>query len=101
LLARGSVNFARYGGFRALRGRVSKGSDGAAHSGAGRQEGRERFRNRYRTAAEKDGRPSDITSLMFLGSRQQIEHALQNAGWSAAAKLNVQSKLATFKSSAP
>lgn len=46
-----------------------------------------------RTATEKDQRPSDITSLMFLGSRQQIQDAFQKAGWSPAARLSDQSKL--------
>ena len=34
----------------------------------------------FRTATQKDQRPSDITNLMFLGSRQQIEDAFQK-GW--------------------
>jgi hypothetical protein len=54
----------------------------------------------FRTATQKDQSPSDITSLMFLGSRQQIEDAFQKAGWSAAAKLNDQSKLETFRAMA-
>ena len=54
----------------------------------------------FRTATEKDQRPSDITSLMFLGSRQQIEDAFQKAGWSQAARLSDQSKLETFRAMA-
>jgi hypothetical protein len=54
----------------------------------------------YRTMTQKDRRPSDITSLMFLGSREQIEDAFKKAGWSAAAKLNDQSKLETFRAMA-
>jgi hypothetical protein len=54
----------------------------------------------FRTATEKDQRPSDVTNLMFLGTRQQIEDAFQKAGWSAAAKLNDQSKLETFRAMA-
>ncbi len=54
----------------------------------------------FRTATEKDGRPSDITTLMFLGSRQQIEDAFQQAGWSQAARLSDQSKLETFRAMA-
>ena len=54
----------------------------------------------FRTATQKDQRPSDITSLMFLGSRQQIEDAFQKAGWSPAAKLTDQSKLETFRAMA-
>ena len=54
----------------------------------------------FRTVTAKDGRPSDITNLMFLGSREQIEAAFQKAGWSAAAKLSDQSKLETFRAMA-
>ena len=54
----------------------------------------------FRTATENDQRPSDITSLMFLGSRQQIEDAFQKAGWTPAARLNDQSKLETFRAMA-
>lgn len=54
----------------------------------------------FRTATQKDQSPSDLTSLMFLGSRQQIEDAFQMAGWSPAAKLNDQSKLETFRAMA-
>lgn len=51
----------------------------------------------FRTATVKDQSPSDITSLMFLGRRQQIEDAFQQAGWKPAAKLSDQSKLETFR----
>jgi hypothetical protein len=54
----------------------------------------------FRSATQKDQSPSDITSLMFLGSRQQLENAFQKAGWSAAAKLSDQSKLETFRAMA-
>jgi len=54
----------------------------------------------FRTATEKDQRPSDITSLMFLGTRQQIEDAFQKAGWTPAAKLSDQTKLETFRAMA-
>jgi len=54
----------------------------------------------FRTTTEKDQRPSDITSLMFLGSREQLADAFQKAGWTPAAKLNDQSKLETFRAMA-
>ena len=57
-------------------------------------------REPFRTATQKDQRPSDITNLMFLGSREQIEDAFRKAGWSAAAKLNDRSKLETFRAMA-
>ena len=53
-----------------------------------------------RTMAEKPSKPSDMTNLMFLGSLQQIEDAFQKAGWHAAAALNAQSKLETFRAMA-
>lgn len=54
----------------------------------------------FRTATQKDQRPSDITSLMFLGSTEQIEQAFKDAGWSPAAKLSEQSKFETFQAMA-
>ncbi len=54
----------------------------------------------FRTATQKGQTPSDITSLMFLGSREQVEAAFQKAGWSPAAKLNDESKLETFRAMA-
>jgi len=54
----------------------------------------------FRTATEKDQRLSDITNLMFLGRRDQIEEAFKQAGWTPAAKLNDQSKLETFRAMA-
>lgn len=54
----------------------------------------------FRTATQKDQRPSDITNVMFLGSEEQIRAAFQNAGWRAAARLNSESKLETFRAMA-
>lgn len=54
----------------------------------------------FRTATQKDDKPSDITSLMFLGSREQVDDAFQKAGWSPAAKLNDFSKFQTFQAMA-
>lgn len=54
----------------------------------------------FRTATQKDQRPSDVTNLMFLGSQEQIEDGFKNAGWTPAAKLNEQSKLETFRAMA-
>jgi LssY-like putative type I secretion system component LssY len=51
----------------------------------------------FQTTAAKPPRPSDFTNLMFLGSQQDLENAFQQAGWSAAAALNGQSKLETFR----
>lgn len=54
----------------------------------------------FRTTTETAPRPSDITTLMFLGSEQQIEDAFRKAGWSPADRLNSKSKLETFRAMA-
>jgi LssY C-terminus len=41
------------------------------------------------------GTPSDITNLMFLGSRQQLESAFNEAGWFAADDLSIRSAAKT------
>jgi|SRR5579871_6484205 len=51
----------------------------------------------YRTATEGQAKPSDVTNLMFVGSREQIQTAFQQAGWSLAEKLSSSSKLETFR----
>ncbi|MFN7999565.1 MAG: LssY C-terminal domain-containing protein [Acidobacteriota bacterium] len=40
--------------------------------------------------------PSDLTNLLLVGSREQLEKAFQTAGWSVAEDLNVKSGLKTF-----
>ena len=42
-------------------------------------------------------RPSDITNLMFIGTREAIESAFKEAGWFPADPLTGQSKMETFK----
>jgi LssY C-terminus len=54
-------------------------------------------RQPFRTETQQGARPSDVTNLMFLGTRQEIEDAFQKAGWSPAAKLDGASKLETFR----
>jgi hypothetical protein len=51
----------------------------------------------FRTRAAKPPRESDVTNIMFLGSRQEMENAFQAAGWSTAEQLNAKSKLETFR----
>ena len=41
----------------------------------------------------KDNKPSDVTNLMFLGSRQQLTAAFQEAGWFEADSLSVGSAM--------
>ncbi|HEX6897847.1 MAG TPA: LssY C-terminal domain-containing protein [Bryobacteraceae bacterium] len=57
-------------------------------------------RQPFRTMADKPARPSDVTNLMFIGTREQIEAAFEKAGWSAADRLNGSSKLETFRAMA-
>jgi hypothetical protein len=44
----------------------------------------------------KDNKPSDVTNLMFLGSRQQLEAAFQEAGWFEADSLSMGSAMKTI-----
>ena len=52
----------------------------------------------FQTFAEKPPKPSDITNLMFLGSRQQLEAAFKAAGWDTAHDLTKESVLETMRS---
>ena len=51
----------------------------------------------FRTSAAKPPKESDITNMMFLGGRKDLENAFQEAGWSTAEQLNAKSKLETFR----
>ncbi len=51
----------------------------------------------FQTTAEKPPKPSDITNLMYIGSREQLERAFAEAGWTTAETLNAQSGLETFR----
>jgi LssY C-terminus len=51
----------------------------------------------FRTETEKTSAPSDITNLMLLGSREQLEAAFAEAGWATAEALNAKSGLETFR----
>jgi len=51
----------------------------------------------FRTRAAKPPKESDITNIMFLGNRDDLENAFQAAGWSTADQLNARSKLETFR----
>ncbi|MDQ6758555.1 MAG: LssY C-terminal domain-containing protein [Acidobacteriota bacterium] len=54
-------------------------------------------RQPVQTMAESPPRPSDLTNLMFIGSRADIESAFKETGWYPADPLTGQSKLETFK----
>lgn len=58
---------------------------------------REPFRTATPPANGLEGRPSDITNLMFLGTQDELRSAFQKAGWALAARLDVQSKLETAR----
>ncbi len=51
----------------------------------------------FRTRALKPPKESDVTNIMFLGGREDLEKAFQAAGWSTAEQLNAKSKLETFR----
>jgi hypothetical protein len=54
-------------------------------------------RQPFQTRAQKPPQPSDITTLMFVGSQQQVQGAFADAGWSQASKLGEKSKLETMR----
>lgn len=49
----------------------------------------------FQTVAEKPPKPSDITNVMYIGSKEKVEAAFTAAGWSTAAALSTQSKIET------
>lgn len=51
----------------------------------------------YQTTAAGTPKLSDVTNLMFLGSREQIETAFREAGWSTAEQLNARSGFETVR----
>lgn len=51
----------------------------------------------FRTRAAKPPKESDVTNILFLGSREYLENAFKMAGWSTAEQLNAKSKLETFR----
>ncbi len=51
----------------------------------------------FQTQTEKDLTPSDITNLMFVGSRDQVEAAFAGAGWTTASARNPESLLETIR----
>jgi hypothetical protein len=49
----------------------------------------------FQTIAEKPPKPSDITNLMYIGSKEKLDAAFAAAGWSTATALSAQSKIET------
>jgi hypothetical protein len=54
-------------------------------------------RNMPLRASATNGRPSDLTNLLFVGTQEQLTAAFEAAGWSTAAQLSRQSKFETAK----
>ncbi len=54
-------------------------------------------RQPFQSRAQNPPKPSDITTLMFIGSREQMQDAFKDAGWSLAAGLSEASKFETFR----
>jgi len=54
-------------------------------------------RQPFQSRAQKPPKPSDITTLMFIGSQQQVQGAFADAGWSQASKLGEKSKFETLR----
>jgi hypothetical protein len=49
----------------------------------------------FRTTAVKPPSPSDLTNLMFIGTKEQIQQAFKDAGWVAADELDRASTMKT------
>ncbi len=54
-------------------------------------------RQPFQTRAQKPPQPSDITTLMFIGSQEQVQAAFTAGGWSQASKLGEKSKFETVR----
>jgi hypothetical protein len=51
----------------------------------------------FQSKAAQLEKPSDVTNLMFLGSKEKLQAAFADAGWTAAAALNQRTALETFR----
>ena len=51
----------------------------------------------FQTVAQKPPKDSDLTNLMLIGDKQQVEQAFADAGWHAASSLNPLSKFETLE----
>jgi hypothetical protein len=54
-------------------------------------------RQPFRTHTDQTGKPSDLTSLMFIATEDELKRAFEKAGWSSAERLSTQSKLETAR----
>ena len=51
----------------------------------------------FQTVAENPPKPSDITNLMLIGTREQVSEAFTAAGWATAAALTSMAKFETLR----
>ncbi|MDE3198403.1 MAG: LssY C-terminal domain-containing protein [Acidobacteriota bacterium] len=51
----------------------------------------------FRTVAVQPPRPSDMTNIMLIGTEEELRAAFDKAGWVEAARLDMQSKIATAR----
>lgn len=54
-------------------------------------------RQPFRTMAQRPDKPSDITNIMLLATADELRAAFMKAGWSEAARLDIQSKFETAR----
>jgi hypothetical protein len=54
-------------------------------------------RQPFQSRAQKPPKESDITTLMFIGSQEQVQAAFAGAGWNQASKLGEKSKYETMR----
>ena len=54
-------------------------------------------REPFRTMAQSPAKPSDITNLMLIGSREQVVDTFTEAGWSTAKALSTEAKFETLR----
>ena len=55
------------------------------------------MREPFQTVAENPPKPSDITNLMLIGTRDQVKQAFAEAGWTIATGLNARAKFETLR----
>ena len=54
-------------------------------------------RQPFQSRAQNPPKPSDITTMMFIGSQEQVQGAFADAGWRQASKLGEKSKFETMR----
>lgn len=54
-------------------------------------------REPFQTTAQRPPKPSDITTILLIGSEAAVRKAFADAGWSTAAELSAKAKFETFR----